>query len=110
MKVNMKKKTRKGKIINLSDHDKLINLISIHNEKDVNYLLQSVDQVFFEVFNIKKKDLPWQSQNSEDEWNNTLRKVRLGIFKLYFEYQLGHLFRAYHLYFSENLKSCRLIR
>ena len=64
MKVNMKKKTRKGKIINLSDHDKLINLISIHNEKDVNYLLQSVDQVFFEVFNIKKKDLPWQSQNS----------------------------------------------
>ena len=65
MKVNMKKKTRKGKIINLSDHDKLINLISIHNEKDVNYLLQSVDQVFFEVFNIKKKDLPWQSQNSE---------------------------------------------
>ena len=55
IKVNMKKKTRKGKIINLSDHDKLINLISIHNEKDVNYLLQSVDQVFFEVFNIKKK-------------------------------------------------------
>jgi hypothetical protein len=53
MKVNMKKKTRKGKIINLSDHDKLINLISIHNEKDVNYLLQSVDQVFFE--DVKKE-------------------------------------------------------
>ena len=51
----MKKKTRKGKIINLSDHDKLINLISIHNEKDVNYLLQSVDQVFIEIFNIKKE-------------------------------------------------------
>ena len=94
MKVNMKKKTRKGKIINLSDHDKLINLISIHNEKDVNYLLQSVDQVFFEVFNIKKKDLPWQSQNSEDEWNKTLRKVRLSIFKLYFEYVKKE--RVYH--------------
>ena len=90
----MKKKTRKGKIINLSDHGKLINLISIHNEKDVNYLLQSVDQVFFEVFNIKKKDLPWQSQNSEDEWNKTLRKVRLSIFKLYFEYVKKE--RVYH--------------
>jgi len=94
MKVNMKKKAKKEKIINLSDHDKLINLISIHNEKDVNYLLQSVDQVFFEVFNIKKKDLPWRSQNSEDEWNNTLRKVRLGIFKLYFEYVKKE--RVYH--------------
>ena len=94
MKVNMKKKIKKGKIINLSDHDKLINLISIHNEKDVNYLLQSVDQVFFEVFNIKKKDLPWQSQNSEDEWNKTLRKVRLSIFKLYFEYVKKE--RVYH--------------
>ena len=42
----------------------------------------------------KKKDLPWQSQNSEDEWNNTLRKVRLGIFKLYFEYVKKE--RVYH--------------
>ena len=64
------------------------------HEKDVNYLLQSVDQVFFEVFNIKKKDLPWQSQNSEDEWNKTLRKVRLSIFKLYFEYVKKE--RVYH--------------
>ena len=53
IKVKMKKKTRKGKIVNLSDHEKLINLISIHDEKDVNYLLRSVDQVFFEVFNFK---------------------------------------------------------
>ena len=75
---------------------KLINSVSNlwHNEKDVNYLLQSVDQVFFEVFNIKKKDLPWLSQNSEDEWNKTLRKVRLGIFKLYFEYVKKE--RVYH--------------
>jgi len=90
----MKKKTKKGKIVNLSDHEKLINLISIHDEKDVNYLLRSVDQVFFEVFNFKKKDLPWLGNNSEEEWNNVIRKVRLTIFKLYFEYSKKE--RTYH--------------
>ena len=38
----MKKQRTKGEIINLSDHDKLINLISIHNEKEVNQLLESI--------------------------------------------------------------------
>ena len=52
------------------------------------------DTVSQRVFNIKKKDLPWQSQNSEDEWNKTLRKVRLGIFKLYFEFVKKE--RVYH--------------
>ena len=33
-------------------------------------------------------------QLAEDEWNNTLRKVRLGIFKLYFEYLKKE--RVYH--------------
>ena len=82
----MKKQKTKREIINLSDHDKLINLISIHNEKDVNLLLQSVDRVFIEVFDFKKKDLPWLSNNSEAEWDNVIRKVRLSIFKLYYEY------------------------
>ena len=54
----MKKQKTKREIINLSDHDKLINLISIHNEKDVNLILQSVDRVFIEVFDFKKKGLP----------------------------------------------------
>ena len=53
------KKNKKGKIINLSDHDKLINLIAIHNEKDVNIFFNQLTKYFIEVFNIKKKDLPW---------------------------------------------------
>ena len=56
------------KISKLSDHDKLINLIAVQGEKDVNHLLRSVDQVFIEVFNLKKTDLPWLSNNSEEEW------------------------------------------
>ena len=59
----MKKQKTKAEIINLSDHDKLINLISIHNEKEVNQLLQSVDQVFIEVFDIKKKFLYYWINN-----------------------------------------------
>ncbi len=47
------------KISKLSNHDKLINLIAVQGEKDVNHLLQSVDQIFIEVFKLKKKDLPW---------------------------------------------------
>ena len=81
-KVNMKNK----KISKLSNHDKLINLIAVQGEKDVNHLLQSVDQIFIEVFKLKQKDLPWLSNNSEEEWDNVMRKVRLAIFKLYFEY------------------------
>tara|TARA_Y100001935_G_C17027244_1_gene370708 strand:- start:40 stop:312 length:273 start_codon:yes stop_codon:yes gene_type:complete len=90
----MKKQKTKREIINLSDHDKLINLISIHNEKDVNLILQSVDRVFIEVFDFKKKDLPWLSNNSEAEWDNVIRKVRLSIFKLYYEYVRKE--RVYH--------------
>ena len=55
------------KISKLSDHDKLINLIAVQGEKDVNHLLRSVDQVFIEVFNLKQTDLPWLSNNSEEE-------------------------------------------
>ena len=44
------------KISKLSNHDKLINLIAVRGEKDVNHLLQSVDQVFIEVFKLKQKD------------------------------------------------------
>ena len=43
------------KVKYLTDHDKLINLIAVQGEKDVNHLLQSVDQVFIEVFNLKTK-------------------------------------------------------
>ena len=89
-KVNMKNK----KISKLSNHDKLINLIAVQGEKDVNHLLQSVDQVFIEVFKLKQKDLPWLSNNSEEEWDNVMRKVRLAIFKLYFEYLKKE--RTYH--------------
>ena len=46
------------KISKLSNHDKLINLIAVQGEKDVNHLLQSVDQVFLEVFKLKKKIYP----------------------------------------------------
>ena len=46
------------KISKLSNHDKLINLIAVQGEKDVNHLLQFVDQVFIEVFKLKQKDLP----------------------------------------------------
>ena len=82
------------KISKLSDHDKLINLIAVQGEKDVNHLLRSVDQVFFEVFNLKQTDLPWLSNNSEEEWDSVMRKVRLVIFKLYFEYLKKE--RTYH--------------
>ncbi len=82
------------KISKLSDHDKLINLIAVQGEKDVNHLLQSVDQVFVEVFKIKYKDLPWLSNNSEEKWDSVMRKVRLSIFKLYFEYLKKE--RTYH--------------
>ena len=82
------------KISNLSDHDKLINLIAVQGDKDVNHLLRSVDQVFIEVFNLKQTDLPWLSNNSEEEWDSVMRKVRLVIFKLYFEYLKKE--RTYH--------------
>ena len=82
------------KISKLSDHDKLINLIAVQGEKDVNHLLQSVDQVFIEVFKLKQKDLPWLCKNSEEEWDSVMRKVRLAILKLYFEYLKKE--RTYH--------------
>ena len=82
------------KISKLSNHDKLINLIAVQGEKDVNHLLRSVDQVFIEVFNLKQTDLPWLSNNSEEEWDSVMRKVRLAIFKLYFEHVKKE--RTYH--------------
>ena len=82
------------KISKLSNHDKLIILIAVQGEKDVNLILQSVDRVFIEVFDFKKKDLPWLSNKSEAEWDNVIRKVRLSIFKLYYEYVRKE--RVYH--------------
>ena len=85
---------KKKNISKLSDHNKLINLIAVQNERDVNDLLRSVDQVFMEVFKLKPNDLPWLSNNSEEEWECVMRKVRLAIFKLYFEYLKKE--RTYH--------------
>ena len=46
-----------------------------------------VDQVFIEVFKLKKKIFTLLSNtNTEEEWDNVMRKVRLAFFKLYFEY------------------------
>jgi hypothetical protein len=84
----------KKKISKLSDHNKLINLVAVESEKDMGHLLQSVDQVFMEIFKFKRKDLPWLSNNSDEEWDHVMRKVRLGIFKLYFEYLKKE--RTYH--------------
>ena len=47
----------KKKISKLSDHNKLINLIAVESEKDMGHLLQSVDQVFMEVFKLKKRKI-----------------------------------------------------
>ena len=44
--------------------------------------------------NLKQKDLPWLSNNSEEKWDIVMRKVRLAIFKLYFEYLKKE--RTYH--------------
>ena len=63
---------KKKKISKLSDHDKLINLIAVQGEKDVNHLLQSIDKIFIEVFNLKQIDLPWLSNNSEKEWDSVM--------------------------------------
>ena len=73
------------KISKLSNHDKLINLIAVQDEKDVNYLLQSVDQVFIELFNLKESELPWLNTNTDKEWDDFMRKSRLAFYRIYFE-------------------------
>ena len=82
------------KIKKLTDHEKLVNLIAIHGEKDVNNLLQSVDRIFIEVFNLKENELPWISTNSDDSWDDFMRKIRLAFFKMYFEFVRKN--RTYH--------------
>ena len=41
------------KINKLTNHEKLVNLISIRGDKDVTALLQSIDRIFIECFDIK---------------------------------------------------------
>ena len=82
------------KINKLSHHEKLVNLISIHGDKDVNALLQSIDRIFIESFDIKQSELPWLTTNSDDEWNNFMRKARLAFLKIYYEFKKKN--RIYH--------------
>ena len=82
------------KINKLSHHEKLVNLISIHGDKDVNALLQSIDRIFIESFDIKQSELPWLTTNSDDEWNNFMRKARLAFLKIYYEFKKKK--RIYH--------------
>ena len=83
-KVNMKVKKQK-KISTLSDHDKLINLIAVQGEKDIGKLLNSIDRVFIELFNLKKSELPWLNTNTDKEWDDFMRKSRLAFYRIYFE-------------------------
>ena len=82
------------KINKLSHHEKLVNLISIHGDKDVNALLQSIDRIFIESFDIKQSELPWLTTNSDDEWNDFMRKARLAFLKIYYEFKKKN--RIYH--------------
>ena len=70
---------KKNKIENLSDHQKLINLLAINGEEDINRFLQSIDKVFTEIFHVKQSELPWYNNNSSDEWNSFMRKSRLAL-------------------------------
>ena len=71
------KTKKKKKIIKLSDHQKLINLLAINGEKNINKFLQSIDKVFTEIFHVKLSELPWYNNNSSDEWESFMRKSRL---------------------------------
>ena len=92
-KVNMRSK-KKNKIENLSDHQKLINLLAINGEEDINRFLQSIDKVFTEIFHVKKTELPWYNTNSSDEWDSFMRKSRLAFCLTY--YRLIKKDRTYH--------------
>ena len=92
-KVNMKSK-KENKIEKLSDHQKLINLLAINCETDINRFLQSIDKVFTEIFHVKKTELPWYNTNSSDEWDSFMRKSRLAFCLMY--YRLIKKDRTYH--------------
>ena len=82
------------KINELTDHEKLINLISIRGDKDVTALLQSIDRIFIESFGVKQSELPWLTTNSDEAWDNFLRKVRVAFLKIYYEFDKKK--RIYH--------------
>ena len=91
--VNVKSK-KKNKIVKLSDHQKLINLLAINGEKNINKFLQSIDKVFTEIFHVKLSELPWYNNNSTDEWESFMRKSRLAFCLTY--YRLIKKDRTYH--------------
>ncbi len=82
------------KINKLTDHEKLVNLISVRGDKDVTALLQSIDRIFIESFGIKQSELPWLTTNSDEAWDNFLRKVRVAFLKIYYEFDKKK--RIYH--------------
>ena len=77
---------KKNKIKKLSDHQKLINLITVHGEKDINKFLQSLDKIFTEIFHLKKTELPWCNTNSNKEWTDFMRKSRLAFCIIYYRF------------------------
>ena len=82
------------KINKLTNHEKLVNLISIRGDKDVTALLQSIDRIFIECFGVKQSELPWLTTNSDEAWDNFLRKVRVAFLKIYYEFDKKK--RIYH--------------
>ena len=78
------KSKKNNKIEKLSDHQKLINLLAINGEADINRFLQSIDKVFTEIFHVKKTELPWYNTNSSDEWDSFMRKSRLAFCLTYY--------------------------
>ena len=88
------KSKKENKIEKLSDHQKLINLLAINGETDINRFLQSIDKVFTEIFHVKKTELPWYNTNSSDELDSFMRKSRLAFCLMY--YRLIKKDRTYH--------------
>jgi len=88
------KSKKKNKIVKLSEHQKLINLLAINGEKNINKFLQSIDKVFTEIFHVKLSELAWYNNNSTDEWESFMRKSRLAFCLTY--YHLIKKDRTYH--------------
>ncbi len=76
---------KSGNIKSLTDHEKLIKLITIQGERDIGELLNSIDRIFIELFNLKESELPWLNTNSNIEWDDFMRKSRLAFYRIYFE-------------------------
>ncbi len=76
---------KSGNIKSLTDHEKLIKLIAIQGERDIGELLNSIDRIFIELFNLKESELPWLNTNSNIEWDDFMRKSRLAFYRIYFE-------------------------